>query len=80
MLFLSIREEISAEHYKRFKKYLEYFQENDIVASYAQTDAKGDRLKRPHQQDDPDQYVRVIKTREDGIVVRGCKISITNTY
>jgi 4-hydroxyphenylacetate 3-monooxygenase/4-hydroxybutyryl-CoA dehydratase/vinylacetyl-CoA-Delta-isomerase len=58
---------------------MEYFQKNDLVASCAQTDAKGDRLKRPHEQEDPDQYLRVIETREDGIVVRGCKINITNT-
>jgi 4-hydroxyphenylacetate 3-monooxygenase/4-hydroxybutyryl-CoA dehydratase/vinylacetyl-CoA-Delta-isomerase len=70
---------LGTDHYKRFLKYLEYFQEKDIVASCAQTDAKGDRLKRPHQQEDPDQYLRVIETREDGIVVRGCKINITNT-
>jgi len=70
---------LGTDHYERFKKYMEFFQEGDLVASCAQTDAKGDRLKRPHQQDDPDQYLRVIETREDGIVVRGCKINITNT-
>jgi 4-hydroxyphenylacetate 3-monooxygenase/4-hydroxybutyryl-CoA dehydratase/vinylacetyl-CoA-Delta-isomerase len=63
----------------RFRKYLQYFQENDLVASCAQTDTKGDRLKRPHQQEDPDLYVRVVETRPDGIVVRGAKINITNT-
>ncbi|MFX1567436.1 MAG: 4-hydroxyphenylacetate 3-hydroxylase family protein [Promethearchaeota archaeon] len=70
---------LGTDHYKRFLKYLEYFQEKDIVASCAQTDTKGDRLKRPHQQEDLDQYLRVIETREDGIIVRGCKINITNT-
>ncbi len=70
---------LGTDHYKRFLKYLEFFQDKDVVASCAQTDAKGDRLKRPHQQEDPDQYLRVIETREDGIVVRGCKINITNT-
>jgi 4-hydroxybutyryl-CoA dehydratase/vinylacetyl-CoA-Delta-isomerase len=70
---------LGTDHYERFKNYMVKFQENDWVASCAQTDAKGDRLKRPHQQEDPDQYLRVIETREDGIVVRGCKINITNT-
>lgn len=70
---------LGTDHYERFKKYLEFFQENDLVASAAQTDPKGDRLKRPHEQVDPDQYLRVIETRDDGIVVRGCKINITNT-
>ncbi|MFW9990116.1 MAG: 4-hydroxyphenylacetate 3-hydroxylase family protein [Candidatus Odinarchaeota archaeon] len=70
---------LGTDYYKRFLKYMEYFQDRDLVASCAQTDAKGDRLKRPHQQEDPDQYLRVIETRDDGIIVRGCKINITNT-
>lgn len=72
-------EALGTDYYQRFLKYLEFFQENDLAASAAQTDPKGDRLKRPHQQEDPDQYLRVIETRDDGIVVRGCKINITNT-
>jgi len=70
---------LGTDFYKRFEDYLKFFQENDLVASCAQTDAKGDRLKRPHEQEDPDQYLRVIETKEDGIIVRGCKICITNT-
>ena len=72
-------EALGTNYYERFKKYMEYFQENDLVASCAQTDVKGDRLKRPHQQADPDLYLRVVETREDGIIVRGCKCNITNT-
>jgi 4-hydroxybutyryl-CoA dehydratase/vinylacetyl-CoA-Delta-isomerase len=63
----------------KFRNYLKYFQENNLVASCAQTDAKGDRLMRPHQQEDPDLYVRIVESRSDGIVVRGAKINITNT-
>jgi 4-hydroxybutyryl-CoA dehydratase/vinylacetyl-CoA-Delta-isomerase len=70
---------LGTEYYENFRKYMEFFQDQDIVASCAQTDAKGDRLKRPHEQEDPDQYLRVIETRDDGIIVRGCKINITNT-
>jgi 4-hydroxyphenylacetate 3-monooxygenase/4-hydroxybutyryl-CoA dehydratase/vinylacetyl-CoA-Delta-isomerase len=72
-------EALGTDYNKRFLKYLEFFQENDLAASCAQTDAKGDRLKRPHEQEDPDQYLRVVETRDDGIIVRGCKINITNT-
>jgi 4-hydroxyphenylacetate 3-monooxygenase/4-hydroxybutyryl-CoA dehydratase/vinylacetyl-CoA-Delta-isomerase len=64
---------------KKFIEYLKYFQKNDLVASCAQTDPKGDRLKRPYEQEDPDQYLRVIETLEDGIIVRGAKINITNS-
>jgi 4-hydroxybutyryl-CoA dehydratase/vinylacetyl-CoA-Delta-isomerase len=64
---------------QKFRAFLKYMQENDIVASCAQTDAKGDRLKRPHEQEDLDQYLRIIESRSDGIIVRGAKINITNT-
>ena len=57
---------------KNFLKYLEYFQENDIVAAGGQTDTKGDRKKRPSEQWDPDQYLHVVERRPDGVVVRGC--------
>ena len=62
---------------QNFLKYLTYWQENDITANCAQTDVKGDRLKRPHEQVDPDLYLRIIESRPDGIVVRGAKIDNT---
>jgi 4-hydroxyphenylacetate 3-monooxygenase/4-hydroxybutyryl-CoA dehydratase/vinylacetyl-CoA-Delta-isomerase len=58
---------------KNFIEYLKYVQKNDIVANCAQTDVKGDRLKRPNEQEDPDMYLRIVETRADGIVVRGAK-------
>lgn len=60
-------------YHGRFLKYLEYFQENDLVGNCAQTDVKGDRMKRPFEQQDPDLYLRVVEKRPDGIVVRGAK-------
>ncbi|MHA1938591.1 MAG: 4-hydroxyphenylacetate 3-hydroxylase N-terminal domain-containing protein [Candidatus Thorarchaeota archaeon] len=62
---------------QRFMEYLKYWQENDIVATCAQTDPKGNRSLRPHQQSDPDLYLRVVEHRDDGIVVRGAKNHIT---
>ena len=70
---------LGTDYDRRFREYVKFFQENDLVASCAQTDSKGDRLKRPHQQADPDLYVRIVESRSDGIVVRGAKINITNT-
>lgn len=59
---------------ENFIKYLKWVQENDIVANCAQTDVKGDRMARPHAQEDPDMYLRIVETRDDGsIVVRGAK-------
>ena len=65
------------EYNKRFLKYLEYFQENDLVAPITQSDPKGDRMLRPHKQADPDQYLRVVEQKSDGIVVRGAKLHNT---
>lgn len=65
------------EYNKRFLKFLEYFQKEDIVANCAQTDVKGDRSKRPHEQVDPDLYLRIVERKSDGIVVRGAKIHNT---
>lgn len=65
------------EYHQRFLNYAHYFQDHDIVAAGAQTDVKGDRSKRPHQQVDPDLYVRVVEKRKDGIIVRGAKNHIT---
>ncbi len=66
-------DDLGTDYYSRFVKYLEYYQENDLVGNAAQTDVKGDRSLRPYQQDDPDMYLRVVEKRDGGIVVRGAK-------
>ncbi|MCM2283201.1 MAG: 4-hydroxyphenylacetate 3-hydroxylase family protein [Desulfobacula sp.] len=65
--------EYGTAYYKRFLKYLEYVQENDLTCDGAMTDTKGDRSLPPHQQPDPDMYLHVVKEDENGIVVRGAK-------
>ncbi len=65
------------EYYKRFLKYLEYVQEEDLTCDGAMTDPKGDRSLPPHKQEDPDLYVHVVEERKDGIVVRGAKVHQT---
>lgn len=65
------------EYHQRFKKYMEYVQENDLVVDGCMTDARGDRSKSPGQQPDPDAYLHVVERREDGLVVRGCKLHQT---
>jgi 4-hydroxybutyryl-CoA dehydratase/vinylacetyl-CoA-Delta-isomerase len=61
------------EYSRRFLKYLEYVQENDLTCDGAMTDPKGDRSLPPHAQADPDSYLRIVERRPDGIVVRGAK-------
>jgi len=65
------------EYHHRFMDYLKVYQEKDLAGACAQTDMKGDRIKRPSEQADPDAYVHVVEVKDDGIVVRGAKISIT---
>jgi len=67
----------NTEYHKNFLKWLENFQKNDLVGCCAQTDVKGERMKRPAEQTDPDMYVHVVERRSDGIIVRGCKNHIS---
>ena len=65
------------DYHQRFLEFAKYYQKNDLVGSGCMTDVKGDRSKRPHEQADPDLYVRVVEKRKDGIIVRGAKAHIT---
>ncbi len=66
-------EKLGTEYHRRFLKYFDYFQKNDLIGSAAMTDVKGDRSLRPHQQADPDLYLRVIEKNEEGMIVKGAK-------
>lgn len=77
----SVTHDIDQKHgtsyHERFKKFLVETQDRDLMSDGAMTDPKGDRSKRPHEQHDPDLFVRVVERREDGIVVRGAKMHQT---
>jgi len=72
-----IDEKFGTGYHERFMTYLKEYQEKDWAAACAQTDMKGDRIKRPHEQEDPDAYVHIVEERSDGIVVSGIKTAIT---
>jgi 4-hydroxybutyryl-CoA dehydratase/vinylacetyl-CoA-Delta-isomerase len=65
------------EYHRRFRKFLERLQREDLMSAGAMTDPKGDRSLAPWQQADPDLYVRIVERRPDGIVIRGSKTHIT---
>lgn len=67
----------ATSYHDNFKAWLGRFQREDLIGCCAQTDVKGDRMKRPHEQVDPDLYLRVKERRSDGIVVSGCKVHIS---
>jgi 4-hydroxybutyryl-CoA dehydratase/vinylacetyl-CoA-Delta-isomerase len=67
------------QYHKKFTEYLKYLQDADLVVSGSVTDTKGDRSKRPLDQD-PDSYVHVVERKSDGIVVSGAKQHATGAY
>ncbi len=66
-------EQLGTCYNRRFLTFLGYVQQNDLICDGAMTDPKGDRSLPPHQQPDPDMYLRVVEEKTDGIVVRGAK-------
>ena len=68
-----------AEAARRVESFYRRCRDKDLAMAVAQTDAKGDRSKRPSEQSDPDLYVRVVEKRADGIVVSGAKIHTSCT-
>ena len=69
----AIDDKYGTDYNKRFLKYLEYVQENDLVCTGAMTDTKGHRSLAPSKQPDPDMFLHVVEERKDGIVVSGAK-------
>jgi 4-hydroxybutyryl-CoA dehydratase / vinylacetyl-CoA-Delta-isomerase len=65
------------DYHDRFLNYLHRVQREDLTVGVAMTDAKGDRSKRPGEQENPDTYVHIKERRADGIVIRGTKAIVT---
>jgi 4-hydroxybutyryl-CoA dehydratase / vinylacetyl-CoA-Delta-isomerase len=65
------------DYLERFKAWLIGIQDDNKMVVGAMTDPKGDRSKGPSEQTDPDQYVRVVERRPDGVVIRGAKLHMT---
>ncbi|MGH8311544.1 MAG: 4-hydroxyphenylacetate 3-hydroxylase N-terminal domain-containing protein, partial [Steroidobacteraceae bacterium] len=80
MALQSVKDEVAAVN-PRYAENIEnlwrYARDNDLRAAEVITDAKGDRSRRAHQQDDPDLYLRIVDRSDKGIVVRGAKLHIT---
>jgi 4-hydroxybutyryl-CoA dehydratase / vinylacetyl-CoA-Delta-isomerase len=66
-----------AEYAERVGAYFDRCAREDRSVVLAQTDAKGDRSLRPHEQPDPDAYVRIVERTGEGIVVQGAKAHTT---
>lgn len=68
--------ELGTDYHQRLLAWLKDAQARDITLAGALTDPKGDRMKTPSQQDDPDMNLHMVEKRDDGIVVRGAKVMI----
>lgn len=69
--------ELGTGYHDRVREFIRHVQQNDLAVSGAMMDVRGDRHLPPHRQADPDLYLRVVEKRNDGIVVRGAKASIS---
>lgn len=72
-----VDQERGGDYHQRFLAYMHDAQERDLSCAVAMTDGKGDRSLRPHQQDNPDSYVRIVERRKGGIVISGVKAIVT---
>ncbi|HIG29662.1 MAG TPA: 4-hydroxybutyryl-CoA dehydratase [Verrucomicrobiales bacterium] len=68
-----IDENHGTEYHNRLTAFITEMHRRNCVIGGAMTDVKGDRSKAPHQQDDPDLYLRIVKRTEEGVYIRGAK-------
>lgn len=68
--------EYGTNYNERLKNWILRAEKECIVAAGALTDAKGDRSKRPSEQEDKDTNIHIVERKEDGIVIRGGKVMI----
>lgn len=68
-----MEQELGTPYHQRFNRFLQRVQDENAVCDGAMTDPKGDRSKRPHEQADPDLYLRITGENREGITVRGAK-------
>lgn len=68
-----IDQKYKTTYHARFRKWLEMVQEEDLSVGGTMTDSKGDRSKKPFQQENKDAYLRIVEKNDKGIIVRGAK-------
>ena len=77
----SITYDIDQKHgtfyHQRYLEFLKEAQRRNVIIAAGMTDPKGDRSKAPHQQDDPDLFLRIVKRDASGIWISGAKMHQT---
>jgi 4-hydroxybutyryl-CoA dehydratase/vinylacetyl-CoA-Delta-isomerase len=72
-----IDQALATDYHARFGEFVKHVQRENLVIGGAMTDAKGDRSRAPHEQADPDLFLRVVQRLPDGVVIRGAKLHQT---
>lgn len=68
-----IDEANGTRYHERFAAFVAQMQAGGFVIGGAMTDVKGDRGKAPHEQDDPDLFVRIVRRTAEGVYISGAK-------
>jgi 4-hydroxyphenylacetate 3-monooxygenase len=71
--------EIDPRFSENIRRHVDFAARNDPFHVSANTDPKGDRSKRPQEQD-PDMLLHVVKETDSGIVVKGAKFETAAAY
>ncbi len=74
-----ILNEIDPRFGENIERHIHLVVKDDIFHVSANTDPKGDRSKRPQDQD-PDMLVHVVKETDSGIIIRGAKYETAAAY
>ena len=64
-------------YHARFLALLEGLQRHNLIIAAGMTDPKGDRSKAPHEQADPEMFMRVVDRDANGLYVSGAKAHMT---
>lgn len=68
-----IDEKYESVYHARLKNFIAEVQRKNLVIGGAMTDVKGDRSLAPHEQADPDLFVRVVERTGEGVYISGAK-------
>ncbi|MFM1920635.1 MAG: hypothetical protein RLZZ303_2269, partial [Candidatus Hydrogenedentota bacterium] len=66
-------ERYGTAYHERLNAFIAEVQRHNLIIGGAMTDPKGDRSKAPHEQEDPDLFMRVVKRDDKGVTLRGAK-------
>jgi 4-hydroxybutyryl-CoA dehydratase/vinylacetyl-CoA-Delta-isomerase len=75
-----IDDKYGSDYHQRFLEFLKEAQRRNVLIAVGMTDPKGDRSKRPHEQEDPDMFLHVSGRNEQGVFIKGAKAHMTGGW